>query len=78
MFLQHVVMDEILSEHIRFRHLKSTQILNRPDGFGTTTMPEHHGNGWVTGNITPSDSICLVLYCVEVMVHIWLCKEKMA
>ena len=28
-----------------------------PDGFGATTIPEHHGESSVTGDMTPIDSI---------------------
>ena len=42
---------------------KSTQILTCPDGFGTTTMPKHHGDSSPTGDMTPNDSIHLNSFC---------------
>ena len=36
-----------------FKCVKSTQILTEPDDFGTTTIPAHHGDGSLTGEMTP-------------------------
>ena len=37
-----------------------------PDGLGITTMPEHHGDGLLTGDITPIDSIYVNSSCTLV------------
>ena len=57
------------------------QIHTCPDGLGTATMPEHHGDGSLTGDMTPNDSIRLNSFCTLLRrgsSTFWLCEEKTA
>lgn len=56
------------------------QILTFPDCLGTTTMPEYHGEGSLTGDMIPIDFIYLnsfCAFCVVAAVLFWLYEVKM-
>ena len=50
-----------------------TQILTLPEGFGTTTMPAHYGDGSSMWDITPRDSIRLSSFCTSFLIESGTC-----
>ena len=44
----------------------SAQILTFPEGFSTTTIPVHHGDGLSIREVTPIDSIWFSSFCTSI------------
>ena len=53
-----------------FKGFMLTHILTFPEGFGTTTMPAHHGDGSFIQDITPGNSIWLSSFCTSFHIKI--------